>query len=449
MAYLPQESRLFGRVFGDAEMAALFSDERGLGAMLEVERALAQAQAELGLIPPEAAQAIEQAIAGFTPDWEALARATERDGVPVAGLVSALRRAVGAPYERYLHYGATTQDILDTALVLRLREALALLEGRLRGVLRHLLKLAQRHLQTPMAGRTHAQQALPIPFGFKVAGWMAPLLRHLERLGELRERLLVVQLGGAVGTLAALGEDGPRVQEALARRLGLGLPPIPWHTARDNLAELAGWLSLLSGSLGKMAQDILLLAQSEVGEVRESAQEGRGGSSTLPQKSNPVQSEVVVAAARANAALLAALHQAQIAEHERATHAWQLEWLTLPSMFAHTAAALKQALELCQNLVVDEARMRANLAASQGLLLAEALQFALAPHLGMEPAKALLREAVRVARAEGRHLVEVVRERAEVPLPWDSFREEAYLGAGPHFAARVLAWARDLLREEA
>ncbi|WP_018465466.1 3-carboxy-cis,cis-muconate cycloisomerase [Calidithermus timidus] len=449
MAYLPQESRLLGRVFGDPEMAALFSDERGLGAMLEVEGALAWAQAELGLIPPEAAQAIERAIAGFTPDWEALAQATERDGVPVAGLVSALRRAVGAPYERYLHYGATTQDILDTALVLRLREALALLEGRLRGVLRHLLKLAQRHLHTPMAGRTHAQQALPIPFGFKVAGWMAPLLRHLERLGELKGRLLVVQLGGAVGTLAALGEEGPRVQEALARRLGLGLPPIPWHTARDNLAELAGWLSLLSGSLGKMAQDILLLAQSEVGEVRESAQEGRGGSSTLPQKSNPVQSEVVVAAARANAALLAALHQAQIAEHERATHAWQLEWLTLPSMFAHAAAALKQALELCQNLVVDEARMRANLAASQGLLLAEALQFALAPHLGMEPAKALLREAVRVARAEGRHLVEVVRERAEVPLPWDSFREEAYLGAGPHFAARVLAWAQDLLREEA
>ncbi|MDW8091671.1 MAG: lyase family protein, partial [Meiothermus sp.] len=203
MPYLPQESRLFGRVFGDPEVSALFSDERGLGAMLEVEGALAHAQAELGLIPLEAAQAIERAIAGFAPDWEALALATERDGVPVAGLVSALRRAVGAPHERYLHYGATTQDILDTALVLRLREALALLEGRLRGVLRHLLRLAQRHLQTPMAGRTHAQQALPIPFGFKVAGWMAPLLRHLERLEELRGRLLVVQFGGAVGTLAA------------------------------------------------------------------------------------------------------------------------------------------------------------------------------------------------------------------------------------------------------
>ncbi|MCS7195183.1 MAG: 3-carboxy-cis,cis-muconate cycloisomerase, partial [Meiothermus sp.] len=352
MPYLPQESRLFGRVFGDPEVSALFSDERGLGAMLEVEGALAHAQAELGLIPLEAAQAIERAIAGFAPDWEALALATERDGVPVAGLVSALRRAVGAPHERYLHYGATTQDILDTALVLRLREALALLEGRLRGVLRHLLRLAQRHLQTPMAGRTHAQQALPIPFGFKVAGWMAPLLRHLERLEELRGRLLVVQFGGAVGTLAALGPDGPRVQEALARRLGLGLPPIPWHTARDNLAELAGWLSLLTGSLGKMAQDILLLAQSEVGEVRESAQEGRGGSSTMPQKSNPVRSEVVVAAARANAALLVAMHQAQIAEHERATHGWQLEWLTLPSMFAHAAAALKQAQQLSQELVV-------------------------------------------------------------------------------------------------
>lgn len=448
MAYLPQESKLFGRAFADPEMAEQFSDERGLAAMLEVEQALALAEAELGLIPLEAAEAIATAIAGYTPDWEELALTTERDGVPVAGLVAALRKAVGPPHDLYVHYGATTQDILDTALVLRLREALAQLEQRLRQVLRYLLELAQRHLHTPMAGRTHTQQALPISFGFKVAGWIAPFLRHSVRLDELRRRLLVVQLGGAVGTLAALGNNGPAVQAVLARRLGLGLPPIPWHTARDNLAELASWLSLVTGSLAKMAQDILLLAQSEVGEVQENPHTDRGGSSTLPYKRNPVQSEVVVAAARANAALLSAMHQALIAEHERATHGWQLEWLTLPQMFAHTAAALKQVREISQHLVVDEARMQANLAASHGLMLAEALQFALAPYLGMGSAKALLREAAQVAQAEGRNLVEVVRERVEVPLSWDSFREEAYLGSGLYFATQVLSQAQDWLREE-
>ncbi|RDI94679.1 3-carboxy-cis,cis-muconate cycloisomerase [Meiothermus sp. QL-1] len=448
MPYLPAESRIFAQVFAEPGLLALFSDEQHLKAMLEVERALALAQAELGVIPQEAARAIESATLGFVPDWAALARATERDGVPVAGLVAALRAAVGPPHERYVHYGATTQDILDTALVLRLREALALLERHLRQTLGHLARLARKHLQTPMAGRTHAQQALPISFGFKVAGWMAPLLRHLERLGPLKERLLVVQLGGAVGTLAALGEKGPLVQAALARRLGLGVPPIPWHTARDNLAELAGWLSLVTGSLAKMAQDILLLAQSEVAEVRESAEAERGGSSTMPQKSNPVQSEVVLAAARANAALLSAMHQALVAEHERATHGWQLEWLTLPQMLAHTATALRQALALSQNLVVDEARMRANLKASKGLLLAEALQFALAPHLGMERAKSLVRQAAQEVKAGEVHLVEAVRARVDAPVAWAAFREEDYLGAGPQFAQAVLAWAQALLGEE-
>ncbi|MBO1437403.1 3-carboxy-cis,cis-muconate cycloisomerase [Meiothermus sp. CFH 77666] len=449
MPYLPQESKIFGRIFADPAMALIFSDEEGLRAMLEVERALAQAQAEVGLIPAEAAEAIGGAIVGFAPDWEALAQATERDGVPVAGLVEQLRRALGEPYGRYLHYGATTQDILDTALVLRLREALVHLERGLHQTLKNLALLARKHLKTPMAGRTHAQQALPISFGFKVAGWMAPLLRQLERLEELRPRLLLVQLGGAVGTLAAMGEAGPDVQVALARRLGLGAPPMPWHTARDNLAELAGWLSMLTGALGKMAQDILLLAQSEVAEVRESADPARGGSSTLPQKGNPVQSEVIVASARANAALLAALHQALIAEHERATHGMQLEWLSLPQMFAHAATALKEARALSESLVVDAARMQANLRASRGLMLAEALQFALAPHLGMEAAKALLKEAAREALASGAHLLEVVRRKVEIPLAWDSFREENYLGSSQRFAEGVLAWAEMQLREEA
>ena len=200
-----------------------------------------------------------------------------------------------------------------------------------------------------MAGRTHSQQALPITFGFKVAGWLAPLLRHRERLAELRPRVLVVQFGGAVGTLAALGASGPQVQEALASELGLNLPPIPWHTQRDTMAELAGWLSMLNGSLAKMAQDVILLAQSEVSELSESGDSTRGGSSTMPQKNNPITSELIITAARTNASLLASMHQAQVQEHERGTHGWQMEWLVLPQMFTLTAAALNKTLLLSQN----------------------------------------------------------------------------------------------------
>ncbi|PZA07657.1 MULTISPECIES: 3-carboxy-cis,cis-muconate cycloisomerase [unclassified Meiothermus] len=444
MPFLPSESRLFERLYGEPALAELFRDERWVGFLLEVEVALAKVQGELGIIPPEAAAAIG-GLQSFIPDWEALARQTERDGVPIAGLVTQLRKAVGSEHGPYLHWGATTQDILDTAFILQARSALGLLEDELRRTLRALAGLARRHRHTLMAGRTHAQQALPITFGFKVAGWMAPLLRDLERLEELKGRLLVVQLGGAVGTLAALGEEGVRVVEGLARELGLGTPPIPWHTARDNLAELAGWLSLLTGSLAKMAQDVILLAQSEVGEVSESAEADRGGSSTLPQKSNPVRSEVILASARANAALLSAVHQALIAEHERATHGWQLEWLTLPQMFSHTAAALHQARCLSEGMVVHPAGMQANLRASRGLMLAEAISFALAEHMDRDQAKALVREAARAARSEGRHLVEVVRERVGFPLDWEALSEEGYLGSSQLFIDRVLQQAEGVL----
>ncbi len=448
MPFLPHESRIWSGVFGDPALAEIFSEANWLKRVLEVEIALAGVEARLGLIPPEAAQAIGQ-LAGFTPDWERLARQTERDGVPIAGLVAQLQAHLGPGYARYLHLVATTQDILDTALVLQLRSALELLEERLCKSLQGLARLARQHLETPMPGRTHGQQALPVTFGYKVAGWMAPLLRHLERLQTLKERVLVVQMGGAVGTLAALGPHGVAVMEGLAQALKLKAPLLPWHTARDHLAELASWLSLLSGSLAKMAQDVILMAQNEVGEVHESLEPDRGGSSTLPQKSNPIKSEVIIAAARANAALLAAMHQALIAEHERATHAWQLEWLTLPQMLAHTGVALNQAVFLSQHLAVHPARMRANLAASRGLMLAEALSLALLEHMEPAQAKALVREAAQVALAEGRHLLEVVQERVQAPLDWAALREEAYLGSSRLFTERVLEEADRLLGQPA
>jgi 3-carboxy-cis,cis-muconate cycloisomerase len=328
--------------------------------MVAVEAALATAEARLGVIPAESGAIIAERAASFRPDLGAIASRMDADGVPVIELVRQLREHVGGAAADDVHFGATTQDIMDTALVLQMRAALAAVERTLGRAIGNLAAMARRYRESAMPGRTHSQQAVPIPFGLKAAGWLAPLLRHRARLREIRPRVLTVQLGGAAGTLEPLGKHGVEVAEALAAELGLSSPPLPWHTQRDGLAEVAGWLSLVSGSLAKMAQDVVLLAQTEIGEVRETAEEGRGGSSTMPQKVNPVVSEQIIAAGRINAALLGAMHQALIQEHERATSGWQMEWWTLPQMFELTASALRKADFLSRHLVVDEARMRHN-----------------------------------------------------------------------------------------
>jgi 3-carboxy-cis,cis-muconate cycloisomerase len=443
MPFTPADSQIFSPLFGDPELAALLSDEESLRRMLQVEGLLARAEGRLGVIPPEAGEAIAAAALSPTAasriDLEKLRAGVERDGFPVIELVRQLRQWVGEPHGDAVHTGATTQDILDTALVLQLRAALEVIERRLESLISALAHLADRHRHTLMAGRTHSQQAVPVTFGLKAAGWLAPLLRDRDRLRELKLRLLVVQLGGAAGTLAALGERGLEVQQALSAELGLAVPPMPWHTQRDNLAELAGWLSLLTGSLAKMAQDVILLAQSEVGEVQESADADRGGSSAMPQKSNPVTSELIVALARANAAQLAAMHQAMIQEHERGTHGWQLEWLTLPQMLGSTAAAVRHAGWLAENLQVDEARMAANVRASHGVLLAEALSDALAPSLGRGEAKALVSQAAREAIARGENLVDVVKAKSSADLDWEVLRrEDRYLGSVDVWIDRVI-----------
>lgn len=439
MSFSPSDSRIYTPLFGDSTLAALFADEQTSRYWLEVEAALATVQGRLGIIPVEAAQKIAAGAVGLQVDFEALRAGLEKAGVPIIELVRQLRAQVGGKAAGYVHWGATTQDIMDTALALQIRAALNVLEHALTGVVKNLAHLADRHRDTLMAGRTHSQQALPITFGLKVAGWLAPLLRHRQRLAEMKPRLLVAQFGGAAGTLASLGEHGLAAQAALAAELGLETPPLPWHTQRDSLAELAGWLSLVSGGLAKMAQDIILMAQTEVGELRESADVSRGGSSAMPQKSNPIVSELIIAAHRANASLLASMHQALVQEHERATHGWQVEWLNLPQMFALTGAALNNALFLSQNLVVNKARMRQNVAASNGLMLAEAVSFALAPHLGRIAARQVVQTAVQAATEQNRHLVDVVREQVDAPIDWQSLREEsAYLGSSDVFIDRVL-----------
>jgi 3-carboxy-cis,cis-muconate cycloisomerase len=443
MSFSPTDSTLYASLFSDPATTGIFSDAQVVRFLLEVEAALATVQGRLGVIPGEAGTQIAAAAASLQVEWSLLQRATEQAGFPVMELARQLRSAVGKEYAAYVHWGATTQDIMDTALILQLRAALDGIETNLQTVILNLTELADHHRDTLMAGRTHSQQALPIPFGLKVASWLAPLLRHRQRLSELKPRLLALQFGGAAGTLASLGREGLAVQAALAAELNLAVPPMPWHTQRDNLAELAGWLSLVSGSLAKMAQDIILMAQSEVGEVSESTDRARGGSSTMPQKSNPIVSELIIAAARTNASLLASMHQALIQEHERATHGWQMEWLALPQMVSLTAAALVKARFLSTHLSVDVVQMRKNVVASNGLILAEALSFALAAHMDRTQARQLVTDAVQIVLNEGRHLVDVVREQTNAPLDWVALRDEsAQFAAAPVFIERILSEAK-------
>jgi 3-carboxy-cis,cis-muconate cycloisomerase len=407
-------------------VAKLFSDEHHIKTMLEVEAALAQAQAKLGLIPADAALEIEHAAQSLEVDFGQLRAGIANDGFPVIELVKQLRKKASSNAADFVHFGATTQDILDTANTLRIRDALEIIRELLEAVIAQLAQLARVHRNTIMAGRTHMQQALPITFGFKVAGWLTPLLRHHERLRELEPRINVVQFGGAVGTLAALGNRGLEVQAALAIELKLNEPLMPWHTQRDNIAELTGWLALVTSSLGKMAQDVLLLAQSEIAEVRESNDANRGGSSTMPQKSNPITSESILTIARMNATLLPALHHANLHEHERGTHGMQLEWLTLAQMIGLTSGALEKSVSLVENMVVNEDRMLENVQASHGLMLAEALSFALAQHMPKSEAKKLSADLAREALETKRNLIEL------------ALQESNYLGSSDSMIDRVL-----------
>lgn len=440
----PSDSRVFAPLFNSSAMAEIFSDEQFVRCLLEVEGSLARVQGQLGVIPAGAAEHIASQVATLSVDFDQLRSGTEQAGFPVIELVRQLRAHMGNDTADYVHWGATTQDVMDTALVLQIRAAIAILEPELKTLIQSLARLADQHRHTLMAGRTHSQQALPIPFGLKVAGWLAPLIRHCERLSQLKPRLLVVQFGGAAGTLAALGKAGIPVRNALSAELELGIPLMPWHSQRDALAELANWLSLLTGSLAKMAQDVILLAQSEIAEARESSDVTRGGSSAMPQKSNPVVSEFILVAHRTNASLLSSMHQALVQEHERGTYG-QMEWLALPQMFALTGSALEKAAWLGENLVVDADRMRANVAASGGLMLAEAVTYALAPYIGFAAAKKTVSEAAGRAAADGRRLLDIIREQSQVPLDWESLREEEnYLGASETFIDEVIQSAAQI-----
>lgn len=412
------DSLIYGGLFADDTVAAQFEDREQIRSMLRVEAALAIAEARVGLIPDEAAQHIDSVARTLDPDPASLAAATADDGVPVTALINRLREAVGGSAADFVHWGATSQDIMDTSLVLRMRDTIAILDQRLAGLVDGLLTLARRHAGTPMLGRTRSQGAVPTSFGLRAAGWAAPLQRHRARLVELKPRVLAVQLGGAAGTRSVLGDHGMRVLEELARELSLASPVLPWHTHRDGLAELAGWLSLLTGSLAKLGQDIILLTQTGISEVRV----GGGGSSTMPLKNNPVGAELLVALGRHNAVLLGEMHQAMIHGHERDGAAWNSEWLALPQMAVGAGTAISRARVLIDGLTVDEQRMSDNLQALNGLACAEAALFALARHMPRHEARGLVNTAVERTEADGGHLLDQLAGLTDADVDWETLK---------------------------
>ena len=439
----PADSVVFGTLYGSDAMRDVFDDRSQFQRMLDVEAALARVQARLGLIPAEAAEAITAAARVENLDMAELAASVRNVGYPVVGLVKGLNRAAGEA-GRWSHWGATTQDILDTAIALQVQQGLALLAGDLRATCIALADQARRHRGTVMAGRTHLQHALPVTFGLKCAIWLQPLVAHLDRIDQLRPRVELVQFGGAAGTLASLGSDGLAVMDGLAAELGLGAPAAPWHVCRDGMAEAVGVLGLLCGSLAKFATDLILLAQTEVGEASEPYVEGRGGSSTMPQKRNPIASEYILAAARAVQALVPVMQGAMAADHERATGPWQAEALALPQAFVLAHGALLHARMLAEGLVVDAARMRRNLDGGGGLIMAEAVMMGLAPHMGRSEAHHAVKHACDVALAQGLSLTDALLREASVTKRLDEAAiramtaPESYLGATDAFIDRVL-----------
>ena len=408
---------LLDALFTTRRMREIFSDRARLQGMLDFEAALARAEASVGVIPAAAAEPIASRCRADLFDVEELARATARAGNAAIPLVRALTELVARDEPdaaRYVHWGATSQDAIDTGLVLQIRLALDELESDLERLSTTLAHLAEAHRGTVVAGRTWLQQAEPVTFGLKAAGWLAASDRHRSRLGDLRGRVLSLQLGGAAGTLAALGPQAMAVGAALARALGLALPEAPWHSERDRMAETATALGLLVGSLGKMARDVSLLMQTEVAEAFEPREPGRGGSTAMPQKRNPVGSAVALAAAVRVPGLVSAMLSAMVQEHERGLGGWHAEWETLPEIFLLAGGALHQMLDVLAGLEVDADRMRSNLEAVGGGVFAGAVAMALAPHLGTQRARELLERAWQRAVGEGKHLREVLAEDATV-----------------------------------
>ena len=438
------DSVIFGDIFSTEAMRKVWSDHNRTQKYVEIEAALARVQGRLGIIPEDAAEEIVRNCVIEKIDMDKLAQQTRRIGYPILGVVSQINALCRDGLGEYCHWGATTQDITDTATVLQLREALDIVDAEMTAISAAMAALAERHRDTPMIGRSNLQQAVPITFGYKVAGLLSAIERHRERLGQLRPRLLVGEFAGASGTLASLPAGGLDTQAGLMQELGLGQPDIAWHTIRDNIAEVGCFLGMLTATLGKFSTDVKLMMQTEVGEVYEPFAHGRGSSSTMPQKRNPISSCYIHACVSVVRQHVAALLDANMADHERSTGPWEIEWIVLPEMFCLSAGALAQSRFVLEGLEVDPRRMRANLDLTRGLVASEAVMMGLGPYLGREYAHDLVYDICRVAIEQDRPLLDLLAANAEITKHLD--REALarlcdpanYLGLSGEMVDRVL-----------
>jgi len=436
------DSSLYRELLHDAEIAALFGDRAEVDAMIRVEAALADVQGGLGVIPRASAEQITQSLAQIQLDPSSLAAGTGVDGIPVPALVSALRAAMAASqHARYLHWGATSQDIMDTGLVLRLRAVCSIIDARLRLLLSALADIAAEHAELPLAARTRRQPATPTSFGAVVAAWGAPLLNHLEALAQLHPRLLRVSLAGAAGNSSALGATAAEQRAALAAALGLADSVLPWHSDRSTLAEFSSLLTRIGATLAKMAEDCMLAAQAEVGELSLAA---GGGSSTLPHKRNPVQAEVVVSLFQMAASLDGAMAQALLHRQQRDGAAWMLEWHALPQVCMACGRALQLALSMATRMQPLPERMHANLEGPLGLVYAEAISFRLAEQMPRDEAQARVKQLCADAVEQGASLTALVA-REYPDIDWASVATPlAQLGDAPGQARSFAASVRKL-----
>ena len=441
-------SPLLAPMLSSAAMRAVCDDTAYLQHMLDFEAALARAEAATGVIPASAAGPIAKACKAEAFDLGALAEAATRSGNLAIPLVKALTANVAksdADAARYVHWGATSQDVIDTAAMLTLRAAIDALLPDLDRAIAGFAKLARQHRGTAMVARTWLQHALPMPFGLKLAEYAAALHRSRGRLQRLRNETLALQFGGAAGTLAALGDNGWRVAEKLAQELELPLPDAPWHTHRDRIAEAASVLAILAGTCGKIARDVSLMMQTDVAEAFEPSGEGRGGSSTMPHKRNPVAAATALAAATMAPGLAATIFAAQVQDHERSAGPWHAEWPTLPTLQLVTSGALAAIVDIAEGLEVDAARMRVNLEATRGLIMAEAVAMALAEKIGKSEAHHLVEAASKKAATEKKDLRDVLTSDPRVAVHLDAekiaklFEPMAYQGVSQTLIDRLLA----------
>jgi 3-carboxy-cis,cis-muconate cycloisomerase len=442
------DSTIFQGIFTTDAMRQVWSDENRTAKYVEIERALAVVQGRLGIIPKEAADEIVSHCRIENIDMVRLRQQTERIGYPILGVVTQLNQLCRDKLGEYVHWGATTQDITDTATVLQIREALQLVDDELAAIATAMATLAKEHRLTPVIGRSNLQQAIPVTFGYKMAGLLSAILRHRERLAQLKERVLVGEFAGAAGTLASIEKGAMETQSGLCAELGLKQPLIAWHTIRDNIAETGALLGLIGGTLGKLSMDVKLMMQTEVGEVFEPYHHGRGSSSTMPQKRNPIASCYIHAAISVVRQHAAALMDAMVADHERSTGPWEIEWIVLPEAFCLTAGALKQSRAVVEGLEVDAAAMMRNIEMTGGLVMSEAVMMGLGPYIGREYAHDLVYDLCRESLAKKVPLLDLLEAHPDIkrhvgrPALERMLDPANYLGQSGAMVDRVLEMMR-------